>query len=300
MLLDLLRLLPHLVHLHLQDIFVTSAPAAQDEHALTSVKTLIISSRQEEIPSSDVLLLFNCFRRVENLEVDVPCFYNFRRASAECPPPRALAVHTVSAHGSMSETLFVHLARSPSAYILHTLVLQDLEIFPLVGLQRLLAATHANLTRLSLSFRSFCGEPQAETFAIVSLACCIALRTLEISVQAAPRDWRTVWQIIATISAETNVALEDLTLVLRERGQVVSQDMWALSNRDVLSSVLSTLARLNVHGAFKRFLLKKTASEGWSSEEEVFPDALQSHAGISRVPFGRLGGLGLGEHVRGD
>lgn len=154
-LLNLLSLFPLLEHLRVQDVFVTSSPSSQLDCKLISLKSLVIESVQEEIPPSDVIHLLNCFKEIGGLDIAVYCYYSYRRPEDDYLTSRHLAVHSLVTRGSMNSSLFLHLVQTPSARVLHTLSLRDLETSFFPGLQELLAVTQSSLACLSLSFCSF-------------------------------------------------------------------------------------------------------------------------------------------------
>ncbi|EKM54823.1 uncharacterized protein PHACADRAFT_258948 [Phanerochaete carnosa HHB-10118-sp] len=57
------------------------------------------------------------------------------------------------------------------------------------------------------------------------MSCCNALQLLELSVQAMSLLWQDIWTIVASISASSNRALEDMTLVLRERQRLDAKNV---------------------------------------------------------------------------
>lgn len=113
---------------------------------------------------------------------------------------------------------------------------------------------------------------------IFTLACCNALQSLELSIRAQPLDWQAIWHVVATISADSNRALGDMTLVLRERQLLFAEDIWRLISPSVLSSTYATLSRLKDRGCFQHFILQEVARGGWRNKTEVFPDLIQSYA----------------------
>ncbi|EKM52049.1 uncharacterized protein PHACADRAFT_262502 [Phanerochaete carnosa HHB-10118-sp] len=153
--LSLLGLFSRLEHLRIQDVFVTSSPSAQIDCKLISLKSLAIESVQEEIPPSDVIHLLNCFKEIGSLDIAVFCYYSYRRVEDNYPTSRHLAVHSLVTRGSTSGGLFLHIVQTPSARVLHTLSLGNLETSFFPGLQELLTVTRSSLAYLRLSFCGF-------------------------------------------------------------------------------------------------------------------------------------------------
>lgn len=283
LLLCLLRLFPRLRHVSLQDIFVTPAVslATQSPTPLPALQSLQITSKQEEIPPSDITLLLNLFTEVDTLDIAVTCYFDWRRQRAHCPPTDHLAVRSLSTRKSTDGSTLAHLAQSPSARTLHTISLGSMEAHPIPGVQELLLATRANLECLQVSFRAFWDDSGVDIPPAMSLACCTALRRLELAVRRTILDWQRAWCILATLSADTCRALEDVTIEVRTPGfdpRVYPEDLWRAADPAVLRATYETLVLLSRTGRFRRLAIRETsATHPPRCDNDVFPGVLQRY-----------------------
>lgn len=61
--------------------------------------------------------------------------------------------------------------------------------------------------------------------AFFDVSCCQLLRSLTMSVKAEALDWMAIWRIVGTISPQSNVELEDITLRLRKKDDFVRDNV---------------------------------------------------------------------------
>lgn len=161
LLLAVIKLFPRLDALHLHDVFVTS-PIDDLRDERLSLQHLEIRSTQDEIPDSDVSILLECFADVENVNINVHCFFEYHRSGELYPGPQYLSIRNLVSQGSPPGVLFTHISVSPSARTLRSLTLHNLEGNLLPGVQALLSATRENLTTLIVTFNGMWQDEYGE------------------------------------------------------------------------------------------------------------------------------------------
>ena len=93
----------------------------------------------------------------------------------------------------------------------------------------------------------------------------------DVSIKDHTIDWITIWNVIGTISAESNRDLEQVTLRVRSRDQTMMEESWNVLYRDVLRETYTVLTKLGSRGHFKHFTLF-FGSQG--EHMELFPHKL--------------------------
>lgn len=110
----------------------------------------------------------------------------------------------------------------------------------------------------------------------LDLSRCESLRTLTLQIHPTAPNWQVhgVWLLIATLSAESNTALESIEMRIWQTNTLANEGVWGFITPEVLQRVRAVLAPLARIGRFKRFAIVHGYGSGQPEEQDVLPQVL--------------------------